>query len=296
MSRHVALIVGGTGMLGHKLAQVLGAAEDIELHVAGRTRAPAAFQSPRATYHDGITLTVDLADIGRLLDELRPDVVVNAAGAIKHRDLSSSVADTLWLNGVFPHALSARNPNPDGRVIQVSTDCVFRGDRGLYKESDSPDATDIYGLSKVAGELHYARNLTLRTSIIGPEVANHLGLMGWFLRQPKDAVIKGFRHAIFSGVPTVSLSATILDIIRNHPTLCGLYHVAADPIDKLDLLQRLNAALELGRVITPSDDLRIDRSLDDTRFRVATGTKRPGWDALVAELAADFRSLPYAAA
>jgi dTDP-4-dehydrorhamnose reductase len=220
-------------------------------------------------------------------------VVVNAVGAIKQKDLRAAVDETFFLNGSLPHLLALRNPNPDGRVLHFSTDCVFRGDRGGYTESDEPDALDLYGRSKACGEIGYGPHLTLRTSIVGWETGGHLGLLSWFLNQPPGAELRGFTRAVYSGLPTPTLSRTVHRLIRERPDLRGVYHVASEPITKHDLLERLNAALGLGHRIVPDDTLRLDRSLDDSRFRQATGTPRPGWDELVAELAGDLDSLPY---
>lgn len=287
------LIIGSTGMLGHKLAQVVGRAAEFEVHGTCRSLPGPAFRAPAVRYHAGVDLDIGGKALAEIVHRVRPDVILNAAGAIKHRELSSDAAGTLFLNGALPHALAALNPNPRGRVIHFSTDCVFTGAKGGYRESDQPDATDLYGLSKAAGELRYGPHLTIRTSIIGFEIANHLGLLAWFMRQPAHATVKGYTRAIFSGLPTVTLSETVLRIIRNFPDLTGLYHVASEPIAKFDLLARIQAALGLDREIVASEDVVIDRSLDDTRFRDATGTARPQWDELIAALKTDHDSLPY---
>ncbi|MES2176534.1 MAG: sugar nucleotide-binding protein [Gemmatimonadota bacterium] len=293
MAHKRILIVGGTGMLGHKLAQVAAAAGDIETHVTCRQLPAERFRAAGATYHSGVELGVEHARLSATVKDVSPDFVLNAAGAIKHRDLSSDAAGTLFLNGALPHALAAMNPNPAGRVIHFSTDCVFTGAKGDYREADQPDAGDLYGLSKAAGELRYAPHLTIRTSIIGFELANHLGLLAWFMRQPQGSTVKGYTRAIFSGLPTVTLSRLVLELVRGDTPLTGLYHVASEPIAKVDLLTRIRDAFQLDRTIVPSSDVAIDRSLDDTRFRDATGTSRPGWDALIEEMKQDYQSLPY---
>jgi dTDP-4-dehydrorhamnose reductase len=280
-------VVGGTGMLGHKLVQVLGADPALELHAAVRRVPPPEFAGG-VTYHPGVDVAYGSAAVREVLEAVRPDVVVNAVGAVKQKDLHSAVDETFYLNGAFPHLLALHNPG--GRLIHVSTDCVFRGDRGGYTEAERPDAEDLYGRSKAMGEVDYGAHLTLRTSIIGPEISGHRGLLGWFLSQPRGSTLRGFNHAIYSGLPTVVLSRTIHRLIRDASPLAGVYHVASEPIDKHMLLQRLNDALELGHTILPDDSLRIDRSLDDRRFRDATGTPRPSWDELVAEVVEDFRA------
>ncbi len=281
------LVVGGTGMLGHKLVQLLGADPALDLHATVRHIPPPEYAGG-ATYHPGVDVAYGSTAVREVLEALRPDVVVNAVGAVKQKDLESAVDETFYLNGVFPHLLALHNPG--GRLIHVSTDCVFRGDRGGYTEAERPDAEDLYGRSKAMGEVDYGRHLTLRTSIIGPEISGHLGLLGWFFSQPRGSTLRGFTHAIYSGLPTIVLGRTIHRLIRDGSPLAGIYHVASEPIDKHSLLQRLNEVLELGHTILPDDSLRIDRSLDDRRFRDATGTPRPAWDELVAEVVEDVRA------
>lgn len=288
------LILGGSGMLGHKLSHVLSSDETLDVHATVRGAPAAAFAAPAVTYHEGVELADGSGDLKRILKALAPDVVVNAVGAIKQKDLYAAVDGTFWLNGTLPHLCALLNPNPAGRLIHFSTDCVFKGDRGGYTEADAPDAEDLYGRSKACGEVGYGRHLTLRTSIIGFETAGFLGLLSWFLRQPRGSVLPGYDGAIYSGLPTATLSRTVLRIIREGDNLSGLYEVASEPIDKLDLLRRVNDAFGLGHTLRPDASVRIDRSLDDARFRAATGTPRPGWDELVQELVRDFSSLPYA--
>lgn len=288
------LIVGGTGMLGHKLVQVLGECSTFEVHCTVRHLPPESFRSPHVTYHTGVDLEAGTGSIAATLAVLAPDFVVNAVGAIKQRDVYTDIDRTYRLNGSLAHLLSHLNPNPVGRTIHFSTDCVFSGTRGGYQETDVPDASDVYGRSKAVGELSYSPHLTIRTSIIGFELAAHLGLVGWLLSQPRGNTIRGFTHAIFSGLPTVSLARLVRDLIAKPVPCTGVWHIASQPISKFDLLSRINSALDLGLVIEPCGDVQIDRSLNDTKFRAVTKTTTPTWDVLLAELTADYASLPYA--
>lgn len=291
MSRRV-LVLGAGGMLGHKLARVFAAEPEFEVHATvRRAPPPEPFAAPGATYHAGVDLA-SAAGVARVMEAVRPEVVLNGVGAIKQRDLYAAMDDTYFVNGTLPHLLALLAPER-AKVVHVSTDCVFRGDRGMYTEAERPDAEDLYGRSKAVGEIDYGRHLTLRTSIIGFEVSGHLGLLGWLLRQPPGSTLPGFHRAVYGGVPTVTLARTILRILRETPALSGLWHVASEPIDKLSLLRRVSDALALGHAFVPDDRVVMDRSLDDARFRAATGTARPGWDVLTQELADDFRSLPY---
>lgn len=292
MDRTRLLVVGGAGMLGHKLVQVLGADPDMEVHCTVRREPEAAFRHGAAIYHTGVDLGGGTRPLQAILDRVSPVVVINAVGAIKQKDLYAGVDETYFLNATLPH-LVALLSGSGARLIHLSTDCVFRGDRGGYTEEDTPDVEDLYGRSKACGEVTYGRHLTLRTSIIGFEPQGHLGLVSWFLSQPPGSTLRGFTRAIYSGLPTVVVGRTIRDLIVNRSELSGLYHLASQPIDKFHLLQRLNQAFDLGHHLIPDPSFEIDRSLVDTRFREATGTVTPGWQVLIDSMVDDFGSLPY---
>jgi dTDP-4-dehydrorhamnose reductase len=291
MSRQRVLILGATGMLGHKVCEVLADVPDFEVHATTRSAQERTVEG--LELHQGIDLRGGTASLAALLDRLAPDVVVNAIGAIKQKDLQSSIDETFFINATLPHALAQLNPNPDGRVVHVSTDCVFSGTQGAYRETDRPDATDLYGRSKAVGEVDYGPHLTLRTSIVGFERQGFLGLLSWFLSQPPGTTVRGFTGAIYSGLPTITLARTIRDVLVSGLPLRGLYHVASEPISKYDVLARLKNALGLDICIEPDPSIRLDRSLDDTRFRVGTRTVRPSWSTLVAELKQDFLAHDY---
>ncbi len=148
----------------------------------------------------------------------------------------------------------------NARLVHVSTDCVFSGSQGDYREDDACDADDIYGRTKLLGELHEAPAVTLRTSIIGHELRGRASLLEWFLAQRETA--RGFTRAIFSGVPTVHLARIVRDQVLPDPSLAGLYHVSAEPIAKFDLLTLIAAKYAKSIEIEPDDTLVIDRSLE----------------------------------
>jgi len=291
------LLVGGSGMLGHRLALELAGRAGLDVHVTVRRPVPEPFRAVGVRYYDGVDLGSGSGPIARLLGELAPDVVLNAVGAIKQKDLAANVDQSFFLNGVLPHSLALLNPNPAARVVHVSTDCVFRGNRGGYRQDEPPDAEDLYGRSKAMGELTYGRHLTLRTSIIGFELAGHLGLVSWFFRQRSGSRLPGYTAARYSGLTTGALSRTIADLLAGSPPRfpSGTWHLASVPISKFDLLGRLNAAFGLMHTLVPDDSVRVDRTLDDTPWRQLTGTARPVWSDLVDDLLADWKRRPYAA-
>jgi dTDP-4-dehydrorhamnose reductase len=289
------LLLGAGGMLGHRLALELARAPDLEVHCTLRRPIADDFVAAGVQYHAGVDLSDGSEPLRALLDGLAPDVVINAVGAVKQRDLAAAPDRTFFLNGVLPHLLCLLNPNRTARVVHVSTDCVFSGGRGGYTESDVPDAEDLYGRSKAIGELAYGRHVTLRTSLIGFEVATHLSLLSWFFRQPTGSRLRGYSHAIFSGLPTATFSRLVVHLVRAGTPPPGLYHVASSPISKYDLLCRINDAFRLGHEIESDGSVRLDRSLDDSRFRRLTGLARPGWDDLIADLQHDYVTWPYEA-
>jgi len=195
---------------------------------------------------------------------------------------------SISLNALLPHRVSLICRAAKIRMIHISTDCVFSGKKGNYLESDKSDAEDLYGRSKFLGEVAYSpHSITLRTSIIGRELKTRLGLIEWFLSQKDGDTIRGYKHAIFSGFTTDELSRIIMSNIIPYPELTGLYHVSSDPINKYNLLQIANQVFGRRINILPDEDFFMDRSLDSTRFRQATGYQPPSWPEMIQELAKD---------
>ena len=284
------LVLGGSGMLGHKAVQALGERFETWATVRGEAIPPAAagVLDPARTV-TGVRAD-DLASVERALDASGAEAVVNAVGIIKQLDAAKAAVPSIRINALFPHELAEACGERGARLVHVSTDCVFSGSRGGYVEDDLPDATDLYGRSKLLGEVPGPGAVTLRTSIVGRELSTASGLFEWFLSQ-RGGRVRGFSRAVFSGLTTAALSAVIGDVIERHADLDGLWHVSAAPIDKLTLLQELRDALGVEIEIEPDDGLVIDRSLDSSRFRAATGWTPPSWQAMLAQLAAD--PIPY---
>jgi len=232
---------------------------------------------------------VDAMDFDQLhgvLKKIRPDFIVNCVGIVKQRDEARMAIPGITINSLLPHKLAAFAEGWGGRVIHPSTDCVFDGRRGGYTEADMSNAEDLYGKSKFLGELQCENGLTLRTSIIGRELAEHRSLLDWFLAQ-EGKTVRGFRRVIYSGVTTIQLAAVVALIIRKYPTLHGLYQVVSVPISKHELLGLIRDAYNLNVTITPCDAEVSDRSMRGDKFREATGYLSPPWPKLVAELAND---------
>lgn len=279
------LIIGGNGMLGHQLCRLLS--ERMEVWATFR-EAPKSFGFlPENRMIDKIRVQ-DSVRVQEVLDTIKPDAVVNAVGVVKQRDEAKQAVPSIQVNALFPHQLADLCAERGIRMIQISTDCVFSGFRGNYSEIDVPDPVDLYGRTKLLGELNRPGSLTLRTSIIGWQLNTYSSLLGWFASQ-RGLRTKGYRHAIYSGFSTVVLSTLIGDIIETRRDLTGLYQVSSAPISKFDLLTRMRDALGWTDItIDPDDQFYCDRSLVGARFSAATGWMSPSWDDMITGLAAEW--------
>jgi dTDP-4-dehydrorhamnose reductase len=280
-----ALILGGTGMLGHALWAECSGRLDAFATIRGDeldARAAAAGLDPERTL---IGVRAEKPEsVERALDATGAEVAVNCIGVVKQRVAESGPVATVQANALFPHQLAAACEARGVRLIHLSTDCVYSGRRGAYGEDDQPDPVDLYGRSKLAGEPQTPGSVTVRTSMLGREVATRHGLLEWLLAQRER--VPGYTRAIFSGPTTPVLARALTDVIELWPDLEGTWHIGAEPISKHDLLVLLRDAFELELEIEPDDGVAVDRSLDPSRFRAATGWTAPDWEAMAAELAA----------
>lgn len=277
------LVLGVSGMQGHVAYQRLS--QDPALEVWGTARASGLVQHFADPLRTRVISGVDVLDkdaLVHLFERVKPDVVVNCVGLIKQLESSADPLVALPINAMLPHRLARLAALIGARLIHLSTDCVFSGTRGGYTEADPSDATDLYGASKFIGEVDYPNAITLRTSIIGHELSRATGLVGWFLAQ--DGPVKGFTRAIFSGLPTCELASVIHSHVLPRPELRGVYHVAAKPISKYDLLSLVAEIYGKKITITPDDKLSIDRSLNGSRFEQATGYTAPDWPTLITRM------------
>ena len=279
-TNRTVLVLGAAGMLGNAVLRVF--AESPGFSTWGTTRSSGSARLLPATLQDRIVGGIDVENVDSLayaLATVKPDVVINCIGLVKQLSAADDPLQALPVNALLPHRLARLCRLVGARLVHVSTDCVFAGTKGMYCEGDPPDAQDLYGRSKLLGEVDYDNAITLRTSIIGHELASAHGLVGWFLAQ--HGRVRGFTRAVFSGLPTVELARVIRDHVLPRPDLRGLYHVSAEPINKHELLRICAQVYGKSIEITPDDKLVLDRSLDSTRFRLATGFAPKSWQALV---------------
>lgn len=274
------LVLGAAGMLGNAMLRVLSEQDDWQ--VQGTIRSAGAKRFFPADLAGRLLTGVDVEQPDSLLQtfiRVRPEVVINCIGLVKQLADAEDPLQAIPINALLPHRLARLCELVGARLIHPSTDCVFSGAQGNYRESDPPDARDLYGRSKLLGEVGYPHTVTLRTSIIGHELQSAHGLVGWFLAQPE--ICRGYTRAIFSGLPTVELARIVRDKVIPHPELSGVYHVAAAPIAKYDLLQLVAEVYKKKIEIIPSEELVIDLSLNADRFRAATGYVAPAWPDLI---------------
>lgn len=268
------LILGASGMIGNTMHRIL--AGNTNWDVVGSVRSaviPEPFNLPGANRVCGIDLA-NSDHLSKLFCEVLPDVVINCAGLTKHLSGGNDPVQALTMNALLPHRLAKLCGISGARLIQISTDCVFSGNQGNYCEDDQPDALDLYGKTKNLGEVTGPRLLTLRTSTIGHEFGTRYGLLEWFLAQER---CKGYRKAIFSGLPSAEFAKVVRDFVIPNQTLEGLYHVGAEAINKDALLRLIAKVYRKGVDIETDDQVVIDRSLDSSRFTAATGYSASGW-------------------
>jgi len=281
------LILGGTGMFGHKLWQRLGARfPETRATIRGRRadyRRFGIFDDPRVMENVDVTVTPQL---NATLVEAAPNVIVNCVAVTKRRESAFNPIPSIELNAIFPHRLAAWAKDHGARLITVSTDCVFDGKQGGYTEEDAPNAWDIYGRTKALGEIVGANALTIRTSFIGRELDHGTELLEWFLAQ-SGGTIKGFRRVLYSGMSTLYFADIIGDIIEKFPQLSGLYQIASPVITKFDLLCLAREVFGINVKIEPDDSIILNRDLNGEKFRRATGIIVPSWASMMQGLVTD---------
>jgi dTDP-4-dehydrorhamnose reductase len=286
------LVLGATGMLGHRLYwglsekgyRVIGGVREKKIETEPFCNWPVFIdKSTIATGLDGY----NLPQLRQRLKSIRPDVIVNCIGVIKQRDEGQSSVSCIALNALLPHVLEEIVAGWDGLLINFSTDCVFKGDRGCYTEDDAGDAEDWYGRTKYMGEVQGPHALTLRTSIIGRELRGHRSLVDWFLSQA-GGTVRGFAKAIYSGITTREMVNVIDLILSRNDKIRGLFQVASTSISKYELLCLIREKTGMHIAIQRDEETGIvDRSLNSDRFYRATGYKAPPWPEMISGLADD---------
>lgn len=283
------LVLGCTGMLGHKLFEGLSRNPALDVYATARTPSIAGKYFSKSLTQKVRQDVVDADNFDtviRAMASIRPDIVINCIGLIKQLPLASDPLSAITVNSQLPHRLSMVCRTAGARMIHISTDCVFNGARGNYSEGEPSDAHDLYGRSKYLGEVEYPHCLTIRTSIIGHEFKGKLGLVEWFLAQ--KGPVKGFERAIYSGLTTIEMTRIINEYVIPNPDLNGVYHVSSVPVSKYDLLKLIAEKYGKNIEILRDREFVIDRSLRSERFRSITGYSPPSWTKLIEDMHHDY--------
>jgi dTDP-4-dehydrorhamnose reductase len=285
MSHFKILILGANGMLGSQLYTYLSDRSNFDVFGTVRDHRDSSYfpDDLAKQIFTGISAE-NLNSIFQPILEVKPDLVINCIGIIKQMPAAKDPLKVISINALFPHQLASICQLAGARLFQISTDCVFDGKQGMYDEASSPNPPDLYGRSKLLGEVDGfdCDCLTIRTSIIGHELTGRHGLVEWFLGQSET--VQGFTKAIYTGLPTIELARVIADYIIIHPELNGIYHISSSPISKYELLNLIKKTYAKPTRIIPNDSLEIDRSLNSALFAKLTGYSPPPWIQLVNEM------------
>lgn len=277
------LILGASGTIGNTILRVFSESPEFNVYGTARCQQTGSHFAPDIA--NKLIHNIDAQNFDTVMHVFakhKPDFVINCVGLVKQIAYSNDPTLVMPVNAIFPHQLAKVCELNGSKLIHFSTDCVFSGIKGNYIETDPMDVSDLYGMSKFIGEVTYPHALTLRTSFIGHELTTNHELVEWFLSQ--EGTVKGFRKAIYSGLPTVVLARLVRDIVLKYPGLSGLYHVASEPINKFDLLKLIANIYKKDIQIIPDDSVVIDRSLNSQRLKNLIGHTIPSWPELIKQM------------
>ena len=266
------LVLGISGLIGRTVFEELSLQKD--LNVFGTSRN----SDQHSKFVFDLNYEAKSLYLSEIIKKVKPSFVINCIGITKHISASQNPYRCIYTNSLLPHELANHCSGSGAKLIQISTDCVFSGKKGNYSESDFADAEDLYGKSKILGEV-VNDHLTIRTSTIGHEKNTKYGLLEWFLNQQDSC--KGYRKAIFSGLTTIELAKVIKEIVLQQKELKGLYHVGGYPISKFDLLTLISKIYKKDIKIISDDEISIDRTLNSSLFESKTGYLSPSWEEMI---------------
>tara|TARA_A100001015_G_scaffold299514_1_gene383652 strand:+ start:6216 stop:7067 length:852 start_codon:yes stop_codon:yes gene_type:complete len=272
------LILGANGMFAKELIRSL---KDSDFSIYGSSRSQEVSHENEYFKPINKVNVLNIESVKHAIEKVKPECVLNLVGITKYK--KSSMEDFVQVNSLAPHQIAGICEKKSIRFIQISTDCVFLGDRGNYLDEDKPDAIDLYGRTKGLGEISYLENtLTVRTSFIGHNEFSKDGLLEWFLEQKESC--SGYTTALYSGLTTVELSKVFKNYILNNTSLNGIFNVSGPKLSKYDLLKQISKIYKKEIKISESSDWIIDRSLDSKKFEKATGYHPPAWDNMIEEM------------
>ena len=274
------LIFGVSGMLGSCLYKYFSLNKNYAvigvLRNASKEKYFKKYTNSKLTYFNEFH---DYQKLEKFILEKTPDIVINCIGVIKQTIVNIPHYESLYINSYLPHSLVRLSRVLKFRLLHFSTDCIFDGIKGSYKEYDQASPKDYYGLTKLLGEINTNKSITLRTSIIGHELCSSLSLVDWFLSSI-DAV-KGYKKAMYSGIPTFEVAKILDKYVIPNKSLSGIYHLSSSPISKYDLLKLVAKRYKHNISILPDHNFIIDRTLDSSKFKSKTGYSCPVWSELI---------------
>ncbi|WP_075721654.1 SDR family oxidoreductase [Roseburia sp. 499] len=265
------LVLGASGMAGHTIA----------LYLKERGHVVDGFSRRKVSICNSIVGDArNEKDIREIIREGKYDIVINAIG-ILNQYAEQYKDQAVYLNSFLPHFLAEITKDMHTRVIHMSTDCVFAGNSGPYTEESFCDGRSFYDRSKALGELRDEKNLTIRTSIIGPDMsAQGIGLLNWFMKQEKE--VSGYVHAMWTGVTTLELANIMEEAAQNGIT--GLHHMVYEKnISKYELLKLFNRYLRKDKItIHKNEEIYLDKTLVRTNFDFSYQV--PDYEKMIAEM------------
>ena len=282
------LILGGTGEVGHMLCKSLSSSHQVYATLRSTNDLNSVNFFEKVLSERNCIFNNDITDekkLKNIFNNVSPDLIINCIAVIKHRKACvEGNFEAEYINSIFPYFLKNECEVRNIKLIHLSTDCVYKGDKGNYKEVDKSDATDFYGISKAKGEIFNSTNvLTIRTSFIGPSLFHKTGLYEW-LKLQEGKTIDGFKNAIYSGLTTIEFSRIIGIIVRDYQDLNGLFNLSSDPISKFDLLNLINDKMKLNITINKETNFICDRSLNSEKIKSLTKIIVPSWNKMIDEL------------
>ena len=274
------IILGINGMIGSSIFNELSKNKDLQ--ILGTLRKKEAKTNFRKSLQRNIIILKNLNKIDLMIDEFKPEVLINCIGITKHRPELNNFQNTILINSIFPHNLNDICLSYNIKLIHISTDCVFLGNKGNYSNYDNTDPIDFYGKTKALGEICNDKTLTIRTSTIGHEFNTSYGLLEWFLTQKENC--EGYKNAFFSGLTTLELSKIIYKAVLPNLELSGIYNVGGPIIDKFTLLNIFKEIYKKEINITINKKFVIDRSLNSTAFYSKTNYIPLDWFSQIEEM------------
>lgn len=279
--KRVILILGSSGMLGSTIIRYLSKNSNFYLYGVSRSK----LNMIGKTYNKNIIIKdLNRKSIELIIRKTKPEFIINCIGLINHKISKNNIEEAIYLNSMLPHILANECIKFNITLIHFSTDCVFNGSKGNYKETDYSDCYDFYGKTKFIGEPNNNKTIVIRTSIIGHELNSKFGLLEWFLN--KKQFVKGYKNFFFSGFPTVEIAEILHNYILKKKTIkSGLYHLGSRKISKFNLLKIIKKIYnKKDIVVNPCYKPIVNKTLNSEYFKKKTNYSCPPWKDLIKKM------------